>query len=60
MMYIYCETYESFGNNTGCVLLFVYTTHTETVSRIRADIKRHKERRNIHGNMKRGGTGAVS
>jgi len=59
MMYSYCETCESFGNNTGVVLLFVYTKHTETLKDQRATLKRHKERRNIHGSLKRGGTGAV-
>ena len=31
MMYSYCEICVSFGNNTGAVLLFVYTTHMETL-----------------------------
>lgn len=40
MMYSYCETCESFGNNTG-VLLFIYTTHMETLKDQRATLKRH-------------------
>jgi hypothetical protein len=51
--------YESFRNNTGFVLLFVYTTHTEASPRIRGDIKRHQKGIDIHGIMQRGGTGAI-